>query len=101
VELAHGLRVPANLAGLPEGAEITLSVRPEQVSIAPGENEGLAGPIVEIIYVGTTTKILIETPCGRAQAWLPAQAEQAFAIGDRVALGWAADAATLHPRGTR
>ncbi len=98
VELAQGIQVPAGIDAMADGAPVTLSVRPEQVSLLPETGAAPAGPIVEIIYVGTTTKILIETQCGRAQAWLPAQEVQAFRIGQRVALGWAADAATLHPR---
>jgi putative spermidine/putrescine transport system ATP-binding protein len=104
VEVAQGIQVLAGIDAIADNTPVTLSVRPEQVSLLPETAAAkLAGPIVEIIYVGTTTKILIETQCGRAQAWLPAQEMQTFRIGQRVALGWAADAATLHliPHGAR
>jgi putative spermidine/putrescine transport system ATP-binding protein len=98
VELAQGLRVPLGSSARPDGDPITLSVRPEQVALTMESGDGLAGPIIEIIYVGTTTKILIETQCGRAQAWLPAQEVQSHVLGQRVTLRWAPDAATLHAR---
>ena len=99
VDLLQGFRVPAGAVALAEGQAVTLSVRPEQVALAPQTGAvGLAGPIIEIIYVGTTTKILIETQCGRAQAWLPAQEVQSYRIGQQVGLRWAPDAATLHRR---
>jgi len=99
VELASGIRVPAAAGSGNDGEAVTLSVRPEQVAISPVMDVmSLAGPIIEIIYVGTATKLLIETQCGRAQAWVPAQGGQEFQIGQIVALRWAPDAATLHPR---
>jgi ABC-type Fe3+/spermidine/putrescine transport system ATPase subunit len=99
VDLGQGLRVPAGTSGLAEGEAVTLSVRPERVAIMPQSvGGGLAGPIIEIIYVGTTTKTLIETQCGRAQAWLPAQEVQSYELGERVELRWVPEAATLHSR---
>jgi putative spermidine/putrescine transport system ATP-binding protein len=100
VALAAGPSVPVACGALPpDGAAVTISVRPEQVAVsAAGDDAALSGRVAEIVYLGTATKVLVDTPCGPALALVPAQAGLGCEIGTPVSLRWPADAATVHAR---
>jgi spermidine/putrescine transport system ATP-binding protein len=97
VRLAGGTvceaRVPADCAS---GAEIQLSVRPEKIAINDEIGEGMVtieGTIVERVYVGTSTQVIVELAPGvrlmaLEQNWLRARSDDRWEIGDRVRLGW-------------
>ena len=78
-----------------EGSDIQLSVRPEKIWLDELE-EGMTsiqGTIVERVYVGTTTQVIIElAPSVRlvalAQNTARARSDDRWVIGDRVKLGW-------------
>ena len=84
--------VPADLS---EGSDIQLSVRPEKVWLDELE-EGMvsiSGTIVERVYVGTTTQVIIELEPGvrlvaLAQNTARARSDDRWEIGDQVKLGW-------------
>jgi spermidine/putrescine transport system ATP-binding protein len=96
VRLAPGTvceaRVPAECSS---GAEVQLSVRPEKIAIDEIE-EGMVtveGTIVERVYVGTSTQIIVELVPGvrlmaLEQNWLRARSDDRWEIGNRVKLGW-------------
>ena len=81
--------------GCPEGSEVHLSVRPEKILLDELE-EGMAsveGTIVERVYVGTTTQVIVEIAPGTRLVALEqntarARSDDRWEIGDRVRLGW-------------
>ena len=78
-----------------EGSDIQLSVRPEKVWLDELE-EGMVsidGTIVERVYVGTTTQVIVELEPGvrlvaLAQNTARARSDDRWEIGDRIKLGW-------------
>ncbi len=78
-----------------EGTDIQLSVRPEKISIDEHE-EGMVsvpGTIVERVYVGTSTQVIVEIADGMrlvalGQNFDRARSDDRWEIGDRVELGW-------------
>jgi AcrR family transcriptional regulator len=97
VRLAGGAvceaRVPVDCTS---GAEVELSVRPEKIAINDEIGEGMVtveGTIVERVYVGTSTQVIVELAPGvrlmaLEQNWLRARSDDRWEIGDRVELGW-------------
>ena len=96
VKLASGATCLADLPGdLAQGSEVHLSVRPEKIWLDELE-EGmvsLEGTIVERVYVGTTTQVIVELGPGMRVTALEqntalARSDDRWQIGDRVRLGW-------------
>jgi spermidine/putrescine transport system ATP-binding protein len=97
VRLAEGThceaRVPADCSS---GAEVQLSVRPEKIAIDEEIEDGmvtLEGTIVERVYVGTSTQIIVELGPGLRlmaleQNWIRARSDDRWEIGQQVKLGW-------------
>jgi spermidine/putrescine transport system ATP-binding protein len=77
------------------GTDIQLSVRPEKITIDELE-EGMVsvpGTIVERVYVGTATQVIVEIGDGvrlvaLGQNFDRARSDDRWEIGDRVKLGW-------------
>jgi spermidine/putrescine transport system ATP-binding protein len=82
-------------AECPAGSEVHLSVRPEKIWLDELE-EGMVsieGTIVERVYVGTTTQVIVELAPGMRVTALEqntarARSDDRSQIGDRVRLGW-------------
>jgi spermidine/putrescine transport system ATP-binding protein len=78
-----------------DGASVHLSVRPEKIWVDELE-EGMvsvAGTLVERVYVGTTTQVIVELSPGvrlvaLEQNTARARSDDRWEIGDRVRLGW-------------
>ena len=96
VRLAGGAMCEAEVpAECTEGTDIQLSVRPEKISIDEHE-EGMVsvpGRIVERVYVGTSTQVIVEIADGvrlvaLGQNFDRARSDDRWEIGDRVKLGW-------------
>jgi spermidine/putrescine transport system ATP-binding protein len=96
VRLTSGERVTAGVPGdCTQGSEVQLSVRPEKIWIEDLE-DGMAsveGTIVERVYVGTTTQVIVELGPGvrlvaLEQNTARARADDRWGIGDRVRVGW-------------
>ena len=76
-----------------DGAQI--SVRPEKIWIGELENgmTSMEGTVVERVYVGTTTQVIVELDSGARlvaleQNTASARADDRWEIGERVKLGW-------------
>jgi spermidine/putrescine transport system ATP-binding protein len=77
------------------GDEVFVSVRPEKILIDDLE-EGMfstEGKVVERVYLGTTTQVIVELPAGARvvaleQNYSRARDDDRWGIGDRVKLGW-------------
>ncbi len=96
VRLAGGAMCKAEIpAECTQGTDIQLSVRPEKISIDEHE-EGMVsvpGRIVERVYVGTSTQVIVEIAGGvrlvaLGQNFDRARSDDRWEIGDQVKLGW-------------
>jgi spermidine/putrescine transport system ATP-binding protein len=96
VRLASGQRFPAPVPdGCADGSEVYVSVRPEKIWLDERE-EGMVsvdGTIVERVYVGTTTQVIVELSPGVRLVALEQnaarqRADDRWEIGERVRLGW-------------
>jgi spermidine/putrescine transport system ATP-binding protein len=97
VRLAGGAVCRADVpADCTSGAEVQLSVRPEKIAIDDEIGDGMVtveGTIVERVYVGTSTQVIVELAPGLRlmaleQNWMQARSDDRWEIGDRVKLGW-------------
>jgi spermidine/putrescine transport system ATP-binding protein len=87
-----GAPVPADCS---PGSPVQLSVRPEKIWLDQLEDGmvSVEGTIVERVYVGTTTQVIVELEPGvrlvaLEQNTARARADDRWEIGDRVRLGW-------------
>jgi spermidine/putrescine transport system ATP-binding protein len=96
VRLASGAICVADLPGdCEQGSEVHLSVRPEKIWLDELE-EGMVsveGTIVERVYVGTTTQVIVELAQGVRLVALEqnvarARSDDRWEIGEHVRLGW-------------
>jgi spermidine/putrescine transport system ATP-binding protein len=96
VRLSTGALVPAPVPhGIPHGAAVQLSVRPEKLLVDELE-DGMAsveGTIAERVYMGTATQLIIELAPGARLVALEqntarARADDRWELGDRVRIGW-------------
>ena len=96
VRLAGGQLCRATVPGdCSVGSEVQLSVRPEKIwldELEPGM-VSLEGSIVERVYVGTTTQVIVELAPGvrlvaLEQNTARVEVHDRWDIGDRVKLGW-------------
>jgi spermidine/putrescine transport system ATP-binding protein len=96
VRLSTGVLVPAPVPdGVPDGAEVQLSVRPEKLLVDELE-DGMAaveGTIAERVYMGTVTQLIVELAPGSRLVALEqntarARADDRWELGDRVRVGW-------------
>jgi spermidine/putrescine transport system ATP-binding protein len=83
----------SNLLPGEDGSQI--SVRPEKIWLGELEQgmSSLEGTVVERVYVGTTTQVIVELDSGvrlvaLEQNTMRARADDRWEIGDRVRLGW-------------
>jgi spermidine/putrescine transport system ATP-binding protein len=96
VRLASGATCVADVpSDCPQGSEVHLSVRPEKIWLGELEEGMVAldGTVVERVYVGTTTQVIVELGPGMRVTALEqnvarARSDDRWQIGDRVRLGW-------------
>lgn len=87
--------LPANAAATGEGA--ALVVRPENLHLGNGADNGLSGRVSEIVYAGSETRVIVALgPEQHLTLRLPA-GESAPPLGETVAVGWDSDKAVLVP----
>jgi spermidine/putrescine transport system ATP-binding protein len=96
VRLSSGELCSAELPGdCSQGAAVHLSVRPEKIwidDLEPGM-ASVEGTVVERVYVGTTTQVIVELAPGERLVALEqntsrARADDRWEIGNRVRVGW-------------
>jgi spermidine/putrescine transport system ATP-binding protein len=96
VRLGSGVRCAAAVpADCTQGSAVHLSVRPEKIWIDELEPDmaSVEGTIVERVYVGTTTQVIVELGPGERLVALEqntarARPDDRWEIGDRVRVGW-------------
>ncbi len=86
------------VAADPSGGEASLqiTVRPEKIKLEPvaGESCSVRGTVVEVVYLGSTTQLIVELPTGERLAVHRLNDDAAGpdpAHGDAVTLHWAAE----------
>jgi spermidine/putrescine transport system ATP-binding protein len=86
------------VAGDPGGAEaeLQITVRPEKIKLEPvaGDACHVDGTVAEVVYLGSTTQMIVELPTGERLAVHRLNDDMAGADpagGDRVTLHWAAE----------
>jgi putrescine transport system ATP-binding protein len=86
-------RIPCEPGDLPDGAQATLSVRPERIGVAR-EGEGIAGVVENFVFRGETTLLRVRVA---ENVVLRAAADhgERYAIGDAVKLSFPFDAGAL------
>jgi len=96
VRLSSGELCPADVPGdCAPGEQVQLSVRPEKIWTEEAE-EGMVsidGTVVERVYVGTSTQVIVELGSGVRlialdQNFNRAQADDRWEIGDRLTVSW-------------
>jgi spermidine/putrescine transport system ATP-binding protein len=96
VRLSSGVLCSAEMPrDCSQGADVHLSVRPEKIwidDLEPGM-ASVEGTIVERVYVGTTTQVIVELAPGERLVALEqntsrARADDRWEIGNRVRVGW-------------
>jgi spermidine/putrescine transport system ATP-binding protein len=96
VRLAGGAMCDANVPpNCSPGQDVQLSVRPEKITIDDLEQGmvSVPGTVVERVYVGTSTQVIVEIAEGvrlvaLEQNFARARSDDRWEIGNRVTLGW-------------
>jgi spermidine/putrescine transport system ATP-binding protein len=96
VRLESGQRFPAAVPdACSDGSQVYLSVRPEKIWLDEREDGmiSVGGTIVERVYVGTTTQVIVELAPGLRLVALEQNAarqrsDDRWEIGERVELNW-------------
>jgi spermidine/putrescine transport system ATP-binding protein len=97
VKLASGTLVAAPVPpGCSAGSDVQLSVRPEKIALDEAVEEGMVtldGTVVERVYLGTTTQVIVELAPGvrlvaLEQNTYRARSDDRWELGMAVRLGW-------------
>ncbi len=86
-------RIPCEPGDLPEGAQATLSVRPERIGVAR-EGDGIAGFVENFVFRGETTLLRVRVAENVVLRAAAGHGER-YAIGDSVRLSFPPGAGTL------
>ncbi len=86
-------RIPCEPGDLPEGAQATLSVRPERIGVER-EGEGIAGFVENFVFRGETTLLRVRVAENVVLRAAAGHGER-YAIGDSVRLSFPPGAGTL------
>jgi len=92
-----GVAVEARQGDVEARGDVRLTIRPERVEILAADATGpnrLPSTVSELVYLGSTTQVIVRTPSGAIVQALLANAGQAFPYqrGDSVAVHLPADA---------
>ena len=86
---------------IPTGARATtghscaLVIRPEHLSVAPPGSDGLAGTVVETVYAGAETRLLVALASGTVLTVRHTGAQRSPDVGEAVVVSWDRDRARL------
>jgi spermidine/putrescine transport system ATP-binding protein len=89
VRLTSGEIVRVAHDGVPAGAEVEISLRPEAISIVVDETPGaLRGHVEQAAYLGVTVSYQVRTAGGLALSILAPKAGSRLPVGSEVAVNW-------------
>jgi ABC-type Fe3+/spermidine/putrescine transport system ATPase subunit len=97
-------RVPDSVAA---SAPVHVSIRPEKIALDELVEDGmvmLTGTVVERVYLGTTTQMIVELAAGvrlvaLEQNSYPARSDDRWEIGMTTRLGWRPEHGLVLPEG--
>jgi putative spermidine/putrescine transport system ATP-binding protein len=72
-----------------------LVIRPEHLAVAPPGSGGLAGTVVETVYAGAETRLLVALASGTVLTVRHTGAQRSPDVGAVVAVSWDRDRARL------
>jgi putative spermidine/putrescine transport system ATP-binding protein len=87
------LAVPTGTHATP-GHNCALVIRPEHLAVAPG-GDGLAGTVVETVYAGAETRLLVALVSGTVLTVRHASVQRSPDVGEAVVVSWDRDRARL------
>jgi spermidine/putrescine transport system ATP-binding protein len=94
VRLADGTVLQASAAAERTG-RVAVGIRPEKIRLGAGDENTLAGEVVERAYIGVSTQYIVETAAGRISVYVqnaaPGASDSAQP-GDQVGLTWSPEA---------
>ncbi len=85
------LRIAPSAPGQPTA----LVIRPEHLSLAMSDAEGLAGKVIETVYAGAETRLLVALPSGTIMTVRRSGNQPAPEVGDTVVVSWEQERARL------
>jgi putative spermidine/putrescine transport system ATP-binding protein len=88
------LTVPSGTRATP-GHNCALVIRPEHLTVAPPGSSGLAGTVVETVYAGAETRLLVALASGTVLTVRHTGARRSPDVGEAVAISWDRDRARL------
>ena len=101
VETALGgqFHLPASGRTFTPGADVTLMVRPERLSVAPAGSAGIAATLTGVVFQGPVLRCEARTATGAdlVAHIAPYELHESLHVGDEVALSWAPEAGYLVP----
>jgi putative spermidine/putrescine transport system ATP-binding protein len=92
---AEGSFVPPPGANIASGNNATLIVRPEWIIVGPETGASVAGNVIEVVYAGFETKLLVRLDHGTILTVRQTADETPVQLGDRVGLSWRPEHAQL------
>jgi ABC-type Fe3+/spermidine/putrescine transport system ATPase subunit len=100
VRLGSGDLVEVGNAGsqdLHPGAELRLGIRPERVRLHVGHDDGIAGRVTQVVYVGDVVRYQLEVDGlgSQLQVKIPAAADPAIATGEAASVSFPPDAVRI------
>jgi spermidine/putrescine transport system ATP-binding protein len=100
VRLSSGETALVASDGLPVGADIEISIRPEAIAMVPTSAEGALPAVVEhAAYLGSTISYRLRTAGGLGLTVLSPKAGVRFPVGSDVAVAWSPAEALVLGRG--
>jgi spermidine/putrescine ABC transporter ATP-binding subunit len=84
---------------LTPGQEVRVVIRPEHVILSPSTQAGLQGRVTDIIYFGSSVRVMMSSQLGEISAILPSNKTKEFvpSEGDSVAINWPSEDMVLFP----
>jgi putative spermidine/putrescine transport system ATP-binding protein len=82
------------------GAGAAFVIRPEHMDVqpaSPAQPGGLRGTVVESVYAGAETRLMVELPSGAIVTIRRSPALRPLALGEAVVVGWSAQHARVLP----
>jgi putative spermidine/putrescine transport system ATP-binding protein len=96
--VANGQGLPLAPSPLPQGAAITVFLRPERIALCPTGAGKLDGRVSNRFFLGASWLFTVETPVGPLLVSQPNQQGEPVAEGATVGLDWAVDSLRAVPQ---
>jgi putative spermidine/putrescine transport system ATP-binding protein len=92
---ADGELIISRATNVAPGQTSALVIRPEHLTIVPPGHDGLAGTVIETVYAGAETRLLVALASGTVLTVRRTGAQRSPDVGDAVVVSWDQDRARL------